>query len=97
MSSQVAHGCNANVPTLSHLRFEEFQPIAEWILSVEAVEAREVGIPPHLDTCGGECVRQRLHIADVDARMGLARRREVGLDTEIGLEGVATEPAAGGT
>src|SRR5215469_18238536 len=73
---------------------EEFQPVAVWVLAVEAAHPGEVPVEENRGPRRAQPAGPAVQIADQQARMRLAGRAEVLLHAEVQLDAVTAEPAA---
>src|SRR5215469_11802766 len=73
---------------------EEFQPVAVWVLAVEAAHAGEVFVEENRGARRAQPAGPVVQIADHQARMRFAGWAEVLLHAEVQLDAVTAEPAA---
>ncbi len=74
--------------------FEEFQPVAERVLGVEAAHPGEAVVEEDGSACAAKPASPGVQAADQQARMRLAGRAEVLLHAKVQLDAMAAEPAA---
>ncbi|BFO22236.1 hypothetical protein SHKM778_86240 [Streptomyces sp. KM77-8] len=73
---------------------QELQPVAHRVLGVETPVAREVVVPGDRGAVGGQPGRVGLDAGDQQARVGLSRGAEAGLDAQVEAYRARLEPAA---
>jgi hypothetical protein len=77
---------------LRRRELEEFQPVAEWIVCVNAPEAGEARVPPDVLARSDQSVHHVVEIGDQNAGMTFAGRSEIVVDSEMQFDGTGAEP-----
>ena len=75
-------------------RLHQLDPVAEGVVDVDAVVSLERFVVDHPVAGGSDHHRERTNVFDEKGGMGLGRRSEAGVDTEVDLEVAPLEPAS---